>query len=91
MNKLGNEMWAVWNSCNGVFEVTSWRQDALDIITEAYSKHETVIPVRVFVEDEDRHWLRHAQEDELEALRREASQSAADADEVSEPPQTPDN
>jgi hypothetical protein len=60
-------MWAVWNSCNGVFEVACWRKDALNIIAEAYSEHETVVPVRVVVEDEDRHWLRHQYEDEREA------------------------
>jgi hypothetical protein len=69
----GREMWAVWNSCNGVFEVTNWRKDALDVIAEAYSEHETVVPVRVFVEDEDRHGLRHAHEDEREVLWRARS------------------
>jgi hypothetical protein len=81
----GTEMWAVWNSCNGVFEVTNWRKDALAIIAEAYSEHETAVPVRVLVEDEDRHWLRHGREDEREALwrSREASHEPQEAKEAS--------
>lgn len=66
----GREMWAIWNSCNGVFDVTNWRKDALDVIAEAYSEHETVVPVRVLVEPEDDHDLRHAHEDEREAAHR---------------------
>lgn len=70
----GREMWAIWNSCNGVFEVTNWRKDALDVIAEAYSEHETVVPVRVFVEPEDDHDLRHSHEDDREVLWRERAE-----------------
>lgn len=86
--ECGREMWAVWNSCNGVFEVACWRRDALNIIAEAYSEHETVVPVRVFVEDEDRHWLCHQREDEREAMwkSRPDPETAAEAPTAPETP-----
>lgn len=80
MIERGKEMWAIWNSCNGVFEVFDWRRDALDTIAEAYSEHETVVPVRVVVEEEDRHGLRHQYEDMREDLW-QATQETADAPE----------
>jgi hypothetical protein len=86
MTLRGTEMWAVWNSCNGIFEVTSWRQDALAIIEEAYSEHETVVPVRVFVDHEDRNWQRHAHEDEREIRwrKREETEPATESPHTAE-------
>ena len=60
------EAWAVWNDCNGIFEVCNRRADAEALLDkEPYQRgRETVVPVVVTVETEDRHWYRERYEDE---------------------------
>jgi hypothetical protein len=55
----GREAWAVWNDCNGVFEVHLDREDAVGKLPEYPAGAECkVIPVRVYEESEDRWGLR---------------------------------
>ena len=51
MNLSGDEAWAVWNSCNGIFEIRHSRKEAQALLPD-FPECE-VIPVRVF-EDENR-------------------------------------
>lgn len=51
----GNEAWAVWNNCNGVFEVCMDRDDAVKKLAEyPVEAGCKVVPVRVYEEPEDR-------------------------------------
>lgn len=50
----GDKAWAVWNSCNGVFEVAMSRQGAVERLAEYLDCECRVVPVRVYTEPEDR-------------------------------------
>lgn len=65
-----SQEWAIWNNCNGVFEVFPRRAGAQVVAKLNYKGADvTVIPVRTFVEPEDNHWHRHKREDELDKRR----------------------
>lgn len=65
-----SEEWAIWNSCNGIFELMPRRAAALQAAKERYAATDvTVVPARAFIEPEDEHWHRKFREDELEARR----------------------
>lgn len=64
------EEWAVWNDCNGIFEVHPRRALAAQAVSERYANCQvTVVAARAFVEHDDDQWLRKMREDELEARR----------------------
>lgn len=48
----GDKAWAVWNDCNGVFEVSFDRRGAVKRLEE-YPQGCSVIPVRVYAEPRD--------------------------------------
>lgn len=54
---MSREAWAVWNACNGVFEVTMRREEAVKKLAE-YPEAAgcEVVPVLIEVEPRDR-WL----------------------------------
>lgn len=61
-----SQEWAIWNNCNGVFEVFPRRAGAHVVAKLNYKGTDvTVVPVRTFVEPEDNHWHRHMREDDL--------------------------
>lgn len=65
-----SEEWAIWNDCNGVFEVFNRRARAQEVLRASYAKCDArVVPVRVFVEPEDNRWLRVVREDDHEGRR----------------------
>lgn len=58
-----SEGWAVWNDCNGAFEVLWRRSDANQAIAERYSDcGARAEPIRVIREPEDHVCLRHWRE-----------------------------
>jgi hypothetical protein len=59
----GTEAWAVWNNCNGVFEVTMWRADAQKLIDDGEYLECDVIPVTIVECPEDQHIDRNHDED----------------------------
>jgi hypothetical protein len=67
-------MWAVWNDCNGVFEVHARKRDAQSSIdgmaTGYHPDRESVVPVRVYLEPNDDWDFRDRQEDEITGLNR---------------------
>ena len=74
---LGSEAWAVWNSCNGVFtDTVRWTKTEADWLLDDDHKDAggKVVPVVVFVEPEDRHWLREVYEKERAHLVPERQQ-----------------
>lgn len=62
--------WAVWNSCNGVFETFPTRAEAREVIKARYSGCDaTVMPVRTILEPEDSRHMREWSESEMERRR----------------------
>jgi hypothetical protein len=59
----GTEAWAVWNNCNGVFEVTMWRADAQKLIDDGEYPECDVIPVTIVECPEGQHIDRNHDED----------------------------
>lgn len=64
----GAPAWALWNDCQGVFACSVFhsRAEARDALKKSGWQNETVVPVRVFREREDREWLRNWEEREAE-------------------------
>lgn len=63
-----SEEWAIWNDCNGIFELRPTRAEARKIATEQYAGCDvSVVPARAFVEPKDDHWQRAFRENEREA------------------------
>jgi hypothetical protein len=62
--------WAIWNSCNGIFEVMPRRAAAVLAAQERYANFDvSIVAARAFVEHDDDQWLRKMREDDLEARR----------------------
>jgi hypothetical protein len=65
-----SEEWAIWNSCNGPFEIFPRRALAHAAIKDRYAKMDVeVVPIRAIREPEDNRWHRQIREDELEKRR----------------------
>jgi hypothetical protein len=66
----GDEAWAVWNACNGVFEVLFDRRGAVERLKE-YPDGCRVIPVRIYETPESdwafREWCWHNEHPDEEA------------------------
>jgi hypothetical protein len=60
-----SEAWAVWNSCNGVFETTWRRAEAEQLIAGSYRDCDaSAVPVRVMLEPKEDVHMRHWRETE---------------------------
>lgn len=65
----GDKQWAVWNSCNGIFECRVRRHEAEALINgrDYHRESESTVPVRVYIEPEDewhmRAWSENGWED----------------------------
>lgn len=65
------DAWAVWNDCQGVFtdSVFSRRKQAEADLKENFGDDNAsarVVPVRIVVEPEDKHWMRDMRERDYE-------------------------
>ena len=76
MSFRGSEMWAVWNDCNGVFEVASRKAEAQRILEKEFSDFQaSVVPVRVYLEPNKDDWShRDWSEAELVGVNTKAAQ-----------------
>lgn len=76
MNYSGAEAWAVANDCNGVFTdtVAQRRADAERTAAQPpFSGDDCkAVPVRIFIDEGEREWLRHGLEDDAERMRQKS-------------------